>query len=93
MHTAAGTGNHEVAQLLLQTPGVDVNAKNKNNKTPYDMAVSNKSMRQLIQAAGGVPSLDATGKTGKDEPNTRARAGEASQARRKRAADWRAGLT
>jgi hypothetical protein len=93
LHTAAGTGNHDVAQLLLRTPGVNVNAKNKNNKTPYDMAVSNKSMRQLIQAAGGFSSPDATGKTGKDEPNTRARAGEASQARRKRAADWRAGLT
>ena len=93
MHTAAGTGNHDVAQLLLLTPGVNVNAKNKNNKTPYDMAVSNKSMRQLIKAAGGFPSPDATGKTGKDEPNARLRTGDASEARRKRAAEWRAGLT
>ena len=38
LHTAAGTGNYDVAHALLLHPGMDVNWKNKDNKTPYDTA-------------------------------------------------------
>ena len=78
-----------VAQVLLQAPDVDVNWKNKNNKTPYDMASSNKALRNLIASVGGIPSRDPTGQTARDEPNARTRGGLASEARRKRAAEWR----
>ena len=73
-----------VAQVLLQAPDVDVN-----NKTPYDMASSDKALRNLIASVGGIPSCDPTGQTAGDEPNARAREGLASEARRKRAAEWR----
>ena len=62
LHTAAGTVSHEVARVLLAMPGVNVNAKNNNNKTPFDMASSNKKMQALIAEAGGRPSPDATGR-------------------------------
>ena len=88
LHTAAGTVSHEVARVLLAMPGVNVNAKNNNNKTPFDMASSNKKMQALIAEAGGRPSPDATGASSRDEPNSRARGGHTSDARRQRAAAW-----
>ena len=89
LHMAAGTANHVVANVLLRIPFVDVNAKNKYNKTPYDAATSNREMFNMVKRAGGVPSDDWTGETGRDESNARARGGLASEARRKRAANWR----
>jgi hypothetical protein len=89
LHMAAGTANHAVANVLLRIPSVDVIAKNKYNKTPYDAATSNREMFNMVKRAGGVPSDDWTGETAKDELNARARRGLASEARRKRAADWR----
>ena len=91
LHTAAGTGNQDVAQVLLQAPDVDVNWKNKNNKTPYDTACSNKVLRRLIASAGGIPSDDPTGQTARDEPNARKKGGLASEARQQRVALWRRG--
>jgi hypothetical protein len=85
---AAGTANQAVARALLEM-SVDVNAKNKYNKTPYDVATSNRTMLILIQRAGGRPSDDWTGATGRDEENARARGGPASEARLRRAAEWR----
>ena len=73
-----------VAQVLLQAPDVDVN-----NKTPYDMASSDKALWNFIASVGGIPSCDPTGQTARDEPNARTREGLASEARRKRAAEWR----
>ena len=89
LHTAAATGNHEVAQVLLLIPGVNVNLKNKDNKTPYDVATSNRTMLSLVANAGGLPSPNLTGASSRDEPNARPRGEGASEARRKRAADWR----
>ena len=91
LHTAAGTGNQDVAEVLLQAPDVDVNWKNKNNKTPYDTASSNKVLRSLIASAGGIPSDDPTGQSARDEPNARKKGGLASEARQQRAALWRSG--
>ena len=88
LHMAAGTANHAVANVLLRIPSVDVIAKNKYNKTPYDAATSNREMFNMVKRAGGVPSDDWTGETGRDESNARAK-GLASEARRKRAANWR----
>ena len=93
LHTAAGTGNHEVAKVLLLAPGLNVNLKNKDNKTPYDVATSNKTMLDLVANAGGLPSLDRTGTSARHEPNARKRGGPVSEARRKRAAEWRSVLS
>ena len=76
LHMAAGTANHAVANVLL------------NNKTPYDAATSNREMFNMVKRAGCVPSNDWTGETGRDESNARTK-GLASEARRKRAANWR----
>ena len=48
LHMAAGTANHAVANVLLRTPSVDVNAKNKHNTTPYDVATSNREMLSMV---------------------------------------------
>jgi hypothetical protein len=88
LHTAVGTANQAVTEALWEM-SVDVNAKNKYNKTPYDMATSNRTTLMLIQRAGGRPSDDWTGATGRDEWNARARGGPASEARMRRAAEWR----
>ena len=50
---------------------------------------SSRTMLMLIQRAGGRPSNDWTGATGRDEENARARGGPASEARMRRAAEWR----
>ena len=88
LHMAVGTANHAVAQALLEM-SVDVNAKNKFNKTPYDVATNNREMLNLVQRAGGRPSDDWTGEAGRDERNASARGGPASEARLRRAAEWR----
>jgi ankyrin repeat protein len=88
LHSAVGTANEAVTKALLEL-SADVNAKNKYNKTPCDMATSNRKMMALIREAGGRPSEDWTGQTGRDERNARARNGEASEARQRRAAAWR----
>jgi len=88
LHSAVGTANEAVTEALLEL-SADVNAKNKYRKTPYDMATSNRKMMELIRRAGGHPSEDWTGHTGRDERNARARNGEASEARQRRAAVWR----
>ena len=59
LHTAAGTANFEVAQFLMGQPGVDVNAKNTFNETPYDNASGNE-MRKLLALAGGRPGCNPT---------------------------------
>jgi ankyrin repeat protein len=87
LHMAVGTANQAVTEALLEM-SVNVNAKNKYNKTPYDAATSNREMFNMVKRAGGVPSDDWTGETGRDESNARAK-GLASEARRKRAANWR----
>jgi ankyrin repeat protein len=61
LHMAAATGNLEVAQVLLRAPGVDVNVKNKDDKTPYDLAISNRRMQDLIACARGLASSNQTG--------------------------------
>jgi hypothetical protein len=88
LHTAAGTGNIDVLKVLLLHPGTDVNWKNKDNKTPYDTASSNRACRKLIEDAGGIASSDLTGKTARDEPNARKRGAPPSDLRWLRAAQW-----
>ena len=86
LHTAAGTANFAVAEVLLRHPGVKVNAKNKDNKHPWDCAESNKKMQELLEAAGGEESQDKTGKSSRDEWNSR---GGTSKSRMARAEKWR----
>jgi hypothetical protein len=88
LHTAAGTGNIDVTKALLLHPGTDVNWKNKDNKTPYDTACSNRACRKLIEDAGGIASSDLTGQTARDEPNARKRGAPPSDLRWLRAAQW-----
>ena len=85
LHMAAGTANLEVARVLLNHPGAEVNAKNKDNKHPLDCA-SHRSMRQLLEEYHGVKSPDQTGGSSKDEPNARR---GASTKRLERAQLWR----
>ena len=85
LHTAAGTANAPVAEILLRHPGVDVNAKNKDGKHPWDCAASNRMLQNIIQQHGGVESPNKTGASSKDEPN--ARKGQ-SASRLKRAERW-----
>ena len=61
LHTAAGTCNFAVAKVLLSHPDVKVNAKNKDNKHPWDWASSNAAMRELLEKKGGVESPNKTG--------------------------------
>jgi len=86
LHTAAGTANADIVSLLLLEARATVNSKNKNKKTPFDMARSNKQVRDMIAAAGGIPSNDYTGGSARDLPNARA---GTSYARQQRAAEWR----
>ena len=86
LHTAAATCNFDVVDVLL-SQGVDVNAKNKDNKTPWDVQ-SKKEMRMKLEAHGGEPSDNPTGKSSRDEVNARAR-GWASTSRQTRARNWR----
>ena len=69
LHTAAATGNFEVVEVLLRFPGVDVNAKNKDNKTPYDVASSNRKTQNIIARSGGLASSNQTGFGSRDEAN------------------------
>ena len=86
LHSAAGTANFEVAKVLLRHPGVKVNAKNKDNKHPWDCSETNKKMQELLEAAGGEESRDKTGKSSRDEWNSR---GGTSKSRMDRAEKWR----
>ena len=61
MHTAAGTANLAVAEELVTWRGVDVNAQNKDNKTPYDVASSNKAMQKCIEMPEVVHHLSRVG--------------------------------
>ena len=88
LHTAAGTANHEVARVLLNHPRAEVNAKNKDNKHPWDCASHNRTMRQLLEEYHGVESRNKTGGSSRDEPNAR-RVGNASAKRQERAQQWR----
>ena len=85
LHMAAGTANAPVAEILLRHPGVDVNAKNKDGKHPWDCAASNRTLQNLIQVHGGVESRTKTGTSSRDEPN--ARKGQ-SASRPRRAVQW-----
>jgi len=87
LHTAAGTANFEVAKVLVNHPGTEVNAKNKDNKHPWDCARHNATMRQLLEAYGGIESGDKTGGSSRDEVN--ARRGGPSSKRLERAQQWR----
>jgi hypothetical protein len=71
LHMAAATANFEVAQILLRAPGVDVNVKNKDNKTPFDLAICSKRMQDLIAASG---RFARGGRD--DEPNASQRGGQ-----------------
>ena len=73
----------------MRFPGVGVNAKNKDNKTPYDVASSNRNMQSIIARSGGLASSNQTGFGSRDEANARQRGGPASEARMRRAAEWR----
>jgi len=85
LHTAAGTANIDVVNVLLSAPGVNVNSKNEKSKTPFDVACSNRKMRDLIARFGGRPSEEPASKSAQS-----ARVREhASEARMKRAAEWR----
>ena len=88
LHTAAGTCNFEVAKVLLSRGDIKVNPKNKDNKHPWDCAKSNKKMQELLWDNGGRESQDKTGKSSRDEPNSRS---GTSKSRFARAANWRAG--
>jgi ankyrin repeat protein len=86
LHTAAGTANFHVANVLLSDPGVNVNSKNEKSKTPFDVACSNRKMRDLIARVGGRPSIDPA--SCKSAQTARGRE-HVSEARMKRAAEWR----
>ena len=90
LHMAAGTANFDVAQCLLLQPDVDVNAMNKDSKTPYDTGRSNAIMRDMLWNAGSRTSPFPTGLSGRDDQHGRRRGGGASESRQKRAAQWRA---
>ena len=86
LHTAAGTYNFDVVQVLLRHPDIQVNAKNKDHKTAFDCAASNSNMLRLLGSFVGEPSVDKTGTSSRDEPNARA---GASASRRERLKKWR----
>ena len=88
LHTAAATNAEDVADVLLAHPGVDANAENKDNKTPWDVQ-SKYEMKVKIEQAEGRPGKKKTGKSARDEANARQRGGPASQSRVNRARDWR----
>ena len=90
LHTAAGTSNFCVAQVLLDHRDTQVNAKNKDNKHPWD-CVSNATMRKLLERYGGAESDNKTGGSSRDEPNARSRFGRPSQKRMERAQNWQSG--
>ena len=54
LHCAAGGGHMEVAELLLAN-GADVNAKNKDNRTPLDKAIQRNHTKtaDLLRKHGG----------------------------------------
>ena len=59
LHTAAGTANIDVVNVLLSAPGVNVNSKNEKSKTPFDVACSNRKVQDLLARFGGRPCLRA----------------------------------
>ena len=85
LHTAAGTANIDVANVLLSASH-DVNSKNNKGKTPFDVARSNRKVRDLIASAGGRPSIHPA--SCKSVQSARGRE-HVSEARMKRAAEWR----
>jgi hypothetical protein len=85
LHMAAGTANMDVANVLLSASH-DVNPKNNKGKTPFDVAWSNRKVRDLIAKAGGRPSIKPA--RCKLAQSTRWRE-HVSEARMKRAAEWR----
>ena len=86
LHTAAGTCNFEVAKVLLSHGDVKVNPKNKDNKHPWDCAESNRAMQKLLEDNGGEESKDKTGKSSRDEQNSRR---GTNKKRMARAANWK----
>ena len=87
LHTAAATNNRSVAEVLLGY-GVDVNAKNKDRRTPLDVQ-SNKTMKALLKKFGAEPSDNPTGKSSRDEAQARPRGVGASASRQERSRSWR----
>ena len=65
LHYAVGEGRNEIAKLLI-AKGADVNAKNKDGKTPLDLAIKFKrpKIADLLRKHGGKTSeeLKAEGK-------------------------------
>ena len=41
LHTAAGNGHLECVRVLLAQPSVNLSAKNKDGKTPLELALKN----------------------------------------------------
>lgn len=91
LHKAAGTANLVGVRELIYL-GADVNAKNKRDQHPYDVAaVTNAQVRKAISDAGGVRSPTWDGESGrKTDPHTRRQGQGASSSRQQRAAEWRA---
>ena len=87
LHTAAATNNRSVAEVLLGH-GVDVDAKNKDRRTPLDVQ-SNKAMKALLKEFGAEPSDNPTGKSSRDEAHARPRGVGASASRQERSRSWR----
>jgi ankyrin repeat protein len=54
LHGVAFTGQNEIAELLIAN-GADVNAKDKEGKTPLDWAIFNKQteIADLLRKHGG----------------------------------------
>ena len=91
LHTAAATSNLQVAEVLLKHPGVNVNAKNKDNKHPWDCC-TNWTIRELVENHGGIASPNKTGTSSRDEPHRRGKPRPYSQSgtkRSERARKWR----
>ena len=89
MHTAAATSNVHVAEVLLKHLGVEVNAKNEDNKHPWDCC-TNWTIRELVENHGGIASPNKTGTSSRDEPHRRGKPRPyAKTSRSERARKWR----
>ena len=60
LHHAAHSGSHRVLQLLLQAPGVDVNAASNKHWRPIDVCATGEAARMLLDA-GAVQSPEKAG--------------------------------
>ena len=60
LHVAAWRGHAEVVKLLLAQPGIDVNKKDDEGRTPLDCALEfdEAACAELIRAAGGKESSE-----------------------------------